>query len=261
MVRLASTIKATAQQKRVVSMNFTELVNAVITETNRPDMGLLSEGGDGRIPQQVAASTHTIHTIDGDYFFRDLQESQIVFDHSAYIQALDVSAFPRYRSFGYFRKNDPSAAAYQQNPTILPPMFSNNGYFVTTDTKLGFLTPLTPGQSILDSYGVEKTDVIYQAGSNLRIKSSTSLLYGLVGWWQFPNIDPSNEYANYSSWIAQDWPFSIVFHAASAILQKIGMTDAARKYDGPVDPRTGRAGLATEALNNLRKSNILMQGY
>lgn len=238
-------------------MTFAELVAQVILETNRPDYGFVSDGGGGEIPAQVASSTRKMHTLE--YFAKDILSSQAVFDTAAYIQTLDTRTMPFFRNMAYFRKNDPSQSQYQQNPTLLPPLYSlTTGINIWLGSKL--LTPIVP-DALFDDYGAERFDVYYQLGDTLMIKSSTPLSYALLGWYAHPNTNPADNYAQYNSWIAKEYPDAIYYDAASAILQKTGMTDAARKYDyfNPQDPLN--CGLAISASNRLKMNNIQVQGY
>lgn len=222
-------------------MNLTELMAAVYIETNRPD--LVEE-----TQQAVLGSLFNNHT--REFFFRDIATTEAVFDQAAYIQNIDIYAFPRWRALSYFRKNDPSLATFQQNPTILPPLYSSGGLPYPQSMK--FLEVVTP-DNIFDQFDCEKLDICYQAGATLFAKSSTALQYALIGWYQFPNLDASVP-VNFDSWIARDFPYAVIYDAASSVLQKIGMTDAARKYDNP------ETGLATTAIRTLIINNITMQG-
>lgn len=233
-------------------MNFSELVAAVIVETKRPDMGFISTGGDGTIPQKIAAATLTLHGMD--FFYKDIKTAQIAFDTAAYIQTLDIRGIARYRSCSFFRKNDPTLATYQQNPTILPPLFNNVGA-VNFNQSMAFLELITP-DDVLDSYGAERIDVFYQAGDTLFIKSSSAVAFALFGWYAWPNADPGTDgsYPNYDSWIAETFPFAIIYHASSSIFAQTGKQDQSRKYDNP------QTGLVPEQIRNLLISNVTAQG-
>lgn len=235
--------------------SFQGLCNKVATVTNRSDMLSVASGGTGDIPLAVQAATLKMHTSDGSFFFKDIQSGQVKFDQAAWIQVLDTSSFPRYRNMSYFRKNDPSLASYQLNPSLLPPLVSSyNGIPYTILQSMLPLTPIEPN-NILDEFGVERQDVYYQAGASLFIKSSTSLNYGLMGWYAYPNVGSDDIGTGYDSWIAREYPFAIIYDAASTILQGIGMTDAARKFDNP------ETGLVSSHMTALRNSNVVVKGY
>lgn len=233
-----------------------ELIQAVYTETNRPDL----------VPQTIQAiraSTLKMHTID--LFPKDIQEGQVVFDQTAYIQNISLFQIPRFRKSVFIRKNDPRYSAYQQNPTLNPPLIGGLpplGCSVGVKERLGFLRQIAP-DNIFDEFGTEKLDVWYQAGKTIWIKSAISIQYVLFGWYAFPNIDITTPdagvtYPNFSSWIADERPFAIIYDATSSVLQKIGMTDAARKYDSPATS-TQDGGLVQNEIKRLVADNIVVE--
>lgn len=225
-------------------MNLAELQAAVYTETNRPDMV-------AETLQAVLASTLRMHCLD--FFYKDIATAQIVFDESQYIQVMDVTDLPRYRSICYMRKNDPSLAAFQQNPSILPPLTSSiAGLSLSVLLSMGFLQVLTP-DNILDNYGAEKVDVCYQAGATLFFRSSTALKYVLAGWYAYPDLQA----VTFNSWIARELPYCIVYDAASALFQKMGQNEASRKYDSPT---ADGGGLVQQQIRILLINNIVAQG-
>lgn len=222
-----------------------ELMNYVYTETNRPDLVQETQSA-------VLASIMKMHGLD--FFPRDVQSGLIVFDTTAYIQELDVSSIPRFRAFKAIRKWDPSFAQYQQNPTLLPPLQNNSiGLPYNEQLALGFIRILDV-DDVLDDYNTEKVDVGYLAGTTFYIKSSTSFQQAFCHWYAYPQMDFANNFANFNSWIAENHPYAIIYDAASSILQKIGQTDAARKYDSP------QGGLVADQINNLRISATTLLG-
>lgn len=231
-------------------MNFQELVNAVVTDTNRPDMDS-SQGGDGQIQQAVIRATAYLHGID--YFLKDIKEVTVQFDKLAYIQVLDTSVLPRYRALSYARKNDPTLSTFQQNPTILPPLMNNQGA-VNFKESMAMFTVVNVDK-IFDIYGYEseRMNVMYQAGRNINFKSPSAFQNVLFAYYQYPVADSTNNGANYQSWIAEEFPFAIISVAISNIFNNTGKQDAARKYDAP----DGQIALWTR---NLLLSNIEMQG-
>lgn len=225
-----------------------DLINQVYTETKRPD--LVSD-----TQSAVIASVIKMHGLE--FFYKDVQPTLLVFDSPAYIQTIDTQTIPRFRAMNYIRKWDPSLAAYQQNPYLLPPLTNNSlGIPVNPQLALAFLE-YCPANWILDNYGAEKVDIWYAAGSTVFIKSSTLLTQGLLGFYQYPNIDNANNYANFYSWIADQFPYAIIYDAASKILQSIGMDSAARKYD---NTNPNNPGLVQDHIHNLIMSNITPEG-
>lgn len=173
---------------------FTELLADVYTLTNRPD--LVAE-------TTLAVKAATLKMHQRDFFPKDLFETGISFSTSEYQQQLDYrSILPRYRALKYIRKTDVTA--------------------VPGD----FLSVILPEQT-LDSYKVTKDNVVYLAGAVLQIRSSTLLQYIILGCYNNPSVDPTA----YSSWIALDHPYAIVFEAARVVFKSIGFMEESSQMD------------------------------
>lgn len=238
-------------------------MTAVFVETNRPD--LISETA-----QAVYSSTLKMHGMD--FFRKDVVPAQIIFDAPGYLQTLDTVALSRFRAMSWLRKDAPAIyAGYETSGGLLPPMFSGvNGSLLPAGLARALLTEID-ADDFLDEFGSEKIDVWYQAGDTIFIRSSTLLQFGLMGYYTWPNLDITN--ANLStwtvspllssplfhSWIARDYPYTIIYDAASALLQKIGMADAARKYDA--GDAEHPQGLVWSHIRNLIISNTVGTGY
>lgn len=211
----------------------TSIINQVYTETGRPD--LVSD-----TLQAVLEATQTAHLLDN--LPRDITESQVVFDTAAYIQNLDSTAIPYYRSLCYARKWDPSFTAASQNPYLDPPFYS---YTQGLGGTGGFPYPNYPNQAIADLeiieasdyrdlyWGTERFDVAYQAGTQINIKSSTPLKYLRLGWYKFPQLNVDL----YDSWIASLFPAVIYGKASATIFSNTGDTDS---YSMLMNPNTGK---------------------
>ena len=196
-------------------MNFSDLVTEVGTITGRPD----------RVAEiESAIKSATLKAHNSDYFYKDIFETGIAFTTSDFYQQLDYRALiPRYRAVKYLRKWD----NVNSNPGLV-------------------LTLIAP-ENILDRYNAEKSDVYYIAGAFIQIKSSTSQQYYLFGCYLNPDVTK----ANYTSWIAQDHPYAIVFDAAATVFKAIGKDDEATNFRKLVD----------EQLQMIKISNILPNGY
>jgi hypothetical protein len=191
----------------------TELLADVYTITNRPD--LVNE-------TKLAVKAATLKAHQSDFFYKDIEESGVSFSTSDYVQALEYrSIFPNYRALKYIRKTDVAG--------------------VPGD----FLSVITPALS-LDRYGEEKTDICYGAGAVIQIKSSTLLQYILLGYYKNPVLTD----AGYSSWVALDHPYYIVYEAACQIFKTKGQDEQATIYNK----------LAMEQLMLLKASNIEIEG-
>ena len=234
-------------------MTFAEIVAQIVLDTNRPDLGLVADGGDGQIANFVFSTTLNLHTLD--FFWRDIQSVDVVFDAAAYIQTLDVQAIPRFRALAIFRKWDPTFNSSQQNPNILPPLYNGLTTF-NGSQALAPLTIITP-DDILDSYGTERVDVAYAAGATICIKSSTPLSQGKLDYYAYPELDVSGGGLRYTSWIADNHPWAIIYSAEARIYAITGDMDKARELVRPANPRNGDpGGLVPQELASLRMNNI-----
>ena len=194
----------------------TDLCNDVYSVTNRPD--LVAE-------TKLAVKAATLKLHQSDFYERDIFETGIQFSTADYYQSFDPKTiFPLFRKLKYFRKYDASG----------------------TGSPGKFFTILGVAE-ILDSYGLEKTDIAYSAGTVLNIKSSTLLQYGLLGAYLNPDLADST----YNSWIAVDHPYAIVFEAARLVFKQIGLDENSAAFEK----------LAAEQLAELKLINIPVVGY
>lgn len=169
-------------------MTLTELQQEVYTVTNRPDLV-------ARTLLAIRSATLKVH--QSEYFYKDLHETGVSFDTSSFFQSITYrDILPLYRSLKYVRKTD---------------ILGSIG---------DFLEILTP-EEVLDRDKIQKSDIIYGAGNLLQIKSSTAIQYIILGCYLNPDITVSG----FSSWIALDHPYAIVYEAASAVFKAIGKTD------------------------------------
>ena len=222
-------------------MTLTQLINAVYVETNRPDLVAETQ-------QAVLEAILSVHTLQD--WYKDITESVVVFDNGLlYLQTLDTLNLPFMRKVAYIRKTSPQQATYEQTNTLLPqsPLIPPNNFDFLDKVEIG---------NVLDGYGRERRDIWYQAGSQLNIKSSTQLQYATVGYYQYPNISNSGAYLN--SWIANEFPYVIVYKASGAVFGKIGDTSSNAIYMKPPVPRAGKetGGMYYQQLAILEQNNI-----
>lgn len=195
----------------------TNLISDVYTLTNRPD--LVGE-------TLLAVKQSTIKAHSSDYYYKDLTESGIQFDFSQTQQVFDYKTIvPRWRALKYVRKYD---------------------YSTPPGEPMEFLTILTP-DNVLDSYGVNKENVAYVAGLELKIRTLVAWQYFLVGCYIFPDVTADN----YSSWIANEMPAAIIYDAAATVFKTIGYDEQAAAYRAMVQ----------EFYAELRLTNIVANGY
>lgn len=236
-------------------MNFQELVAKVILNTNRPDLGFTADGGDGQIPNAVLSATQSLHTMD--FFWRDLVSVDLVFDAAAYIQTLDVRVLPRFRALGYFRKWDPSYNSSQQDPNILPPLYSGAS-MINQSLSLKMLKTVDLG-GLFDSYGTELQDVCYAAGDTLFIKSSTNLSMGKLSYYAYPSLNTTDVGVGYSSWIADNHPYAIIAMAEQFISVQTGDMDKAREMMRP-KTKDFPGGICIREMDAIKMSNTEAEG-
>ena len=108
-----------------------------------------------------------------------------------------------------------------------------------------FFTVMSP-TNVIDDYKTNVPNVCYVAGAVLQVRSAVSFQYALLGYYENPDITISG----YSSWVALDHPFAIVYAAAANIFKSIGK-------DAEWQVWTVQA---NEQLQEVRISNIEAEG-
>lgn len=179
---------------------FASLVTDVYTLTNRPD--LVNETA-----LAVRAATLKMHHTD--FYYKDVQESGVLFPTAEYQQSLPYKTlFPLWRSIKYIRKCDPST---------------------TPPTPGDFLDLIVP-ETALDSYRISKENVYYIAGLEIQIRSLTLESNYIIAYYAHPNVVAST----YSSWIADENPFAIIYEAAAIVYKGIGFDEQATAFRNTV---------------------------
>lgn len=175
-------------------MNFSELTDAVIAITRRPD--LLT-----RTQSAVQAATLKAH--HQDFFYKDLVEVTIEFEQPGFISNFaPTDVVPRFRKAKYLR--------------------------IWEGLQDGFAGPFLKQIQIensLDGYGLTKSDVYYTAGQLIQIRTCRELTRALFGCYVHPSIVTSA----YSSWIAIEEPWAIIYEAARQLLKEIGHAELANQ--------------------------------
>jgi hypothetical protein len=199
-------------------MNFAELQSEVQGLTKRPDLL------NSHIIPAIKRSTLKLH--QKDFFPKDLYEVAVTFPTAEYEQVLDYMSdvSSRWRALKYVRKIDSTSGLPFGEP----------------------LTVLSP-ERLLDDYGVEKTNVCYEAGLLLQIKTYEEVQQFLVGCYVSPDVTDSG----YSSWIATLFPYAIVYESAAVVFTQTGDTERANFYRG----------LAAEESAMISIGNIQTVGY
>lgn len=197
-------------------MTLAELIAEVYTITNRPDLV-------AQTLTAVRSATLKIH--QSDYYYKDIFETGVQFVNSLYLQQIEYRVLvPRWRALKYIRKTD--ITGYSDGP---------------------ILEVLGIPEMVEDAYKINRNDVCYVAGEVVQIRSSTQLQYVILGCYRNPDITQSG----FSSWVALDHPYAIVFEAASTVFKMIGDTDQFAAYTN----------LAQQQLVEVRMSNIQGIGY
>lgn len=196
-------------------MTFDELVAEVYILTNRPDLEAVTKSA-------VKAATLKAHQTD--FYSKDIHEQGVEFPTADYIQSLDyINLISNFRAIKYIRRVEDE-----------------------TDDVGQFFAILTPDE-LLDSYGVNKTNIAYVAGRVLEIRSSVSFSKMLLGAYVLPIITETG----YSSWIAEQHPYAIIKEAARVVFKTIGYDEQSATYER----------LVAEELTLLRMSGLSDVGY
>jgi len=165
-----------------------ELIGDVYTITNRPD--LVAE-------TKLAVKQATLKAHQFDHFPKDIFETGITFPEASLIQSLDYKTIiPRWRTFKYLRK-------------FTPPSYPGE-----------FFSLLTPEES-LNRYQINRENICYVAGEQLEIRSNSADQFMLLGCYVHPDITDTG----YSSWIAVEYPYAIVYEAAAKVFKMIGQDE------------------------------------
>lgn len=172
-------------------MNLSELIDAVVSKTGRPD-----KASTGEILLAIQEATLFSHNYD--FFRRDIVELPVEYATASFRGRLDYPALlPGFRKIAYWRKFDPLTCA------VGP-----------------YLDPVEADQ-LIDQFKNQKVDKYYLAGKVLNWFSSTSDKAHLIGYYKYPGIKRDN----YDSWIAEDHPFPIINYSSGVIFGQIGQQD------------------------------------
>lgn len=187
-------------------MNFNELTAEVLSITKRPDL-------QTSIENAVRAATIKAH--NQDFFYRDLVETGISFAEESHIQNfLPAQIFGNnFRKIKYIR--------YWI-------------YDVTDPTFQGragdFLDALDTENSV-DAYGYNKTNVYYLAGELIQIRTSMAATHFLTAAYVYPTVVTPE---TFKSWIADFFPYAIIYEACRRMFIQIGKTKDAQSMAGMV---------------------------
>ena len=196
-------------------MTFDELVAEVYLITNRSDLV-------GETKSAVKAATLKAHK--SDFYSKDIFEVGVEFTTAEFRQSFDyVTLLSNFRAFSYLRRVEDELD--------------------DTGTFFDIITPL----ELLDEYGKGRTDIAYVAGRVLEIRSSVTFSKALLGAYVLPIVRENA----YLSWVAEQFPFAIVYEAARVLFKSIG-------YD---EQSAAITRLVAEEYNLLKLSALSDVGY
>jgi len=181
------------------------LLADLYTLTNKPNLAAESAIA-------LRKATMDMHCVA--FFARDLVEGVTTLATAGYNHALVLGTeYPRLRAFNYLRKYD------------------------SVSLEAGALLTYVEPQYIFDEYNVEKNDVFYLGGTNVNVRSSTSIGALKYGYFAYPVVTPTG---SYSSWIADAHEEIILEAAAMRIFSIIGDLEQAGAMRNAVgDYRSG----------------------
>lgn len=193
-------------------MTFAQLVAEVLLIVKRPDLQTRIEGA-------VRAATLKMH--HSDFFYKDIVEVPVQFDLARVLQQfLPTEVVPNFRKVKYIR--------------------------VWQGDALGsygpFLEPIQIENSV-DIYKCSKSNVFYMAGQMLQIRAVPEVYRVLFGAYKHPTVTPAE---SYSSWIAEEYPYAIIYEAARTIFRSISFNEQASEYSQ----------LAAEVLSEIKLSSV-----
>lgn len=175
-------------------MTFDELLAEVYSLTKRADLVVETKSA-------VKAATLKAHQLD--FFSKDLYETIIEADEPAYIHTIDYPAIiSNFRALKYLRKIG-----------------------LTDGQPTDFIEIITP-DLVLDSYNVMRENVAYTAGRNIELRSDTLVQKIILGCY----VNPIITEGSYSSWVAELYPYVIIFEAAKVLFKTIGYDEQSASY-------------------------------
>lgn len=183
---------------------FTELQDAVITLTKRPD--LVNE--TSLALKRAIVKEHSALDYPRDLSSMVATLSQPSPNNYRYTLSLaTLGLYPQCRKIKLIREY------------ITPQVDQNNsaqGYFGQID-----FTKLEP-DNLFDGYNMEKHNYFYQAGQTLNLAAQRQVDYVLLMYYLVPSTANTGAY---SDWMADMYPYLIYTHAAAEIFRLIGKSE------------------------------------
>lgn len=136
------------------------------------------------------------------------------------VQVLDIDDLKRFRKVGYLRKWQ---TVNNYGLPIIDPITGRQGTVANGDLLEA------NADSMFDGYGFDKQDVYYRSGNEIKVNSSTPLNQLYLGYFSDPltvqGCTTLEEFHQYDSWIANDFPSLIASDVKKKIFSDIGKTD------------------------------------
>lgn len=193
-------------------MNFAQLQAEVLDIVKRPDLV-------SRVETAIKAATLKMH--HSNFFYKDLIEVPVQFTTPGFIQNFVPSELlPNFRKAKYIR-------VWQGGTQGRPGPFLQHIQI----------------ENSVDSYNYIKDNVFYMAGTKLQIRTPYALQHVLFGAYVHPVVTPKEDY---KSWIADEYPYAIIYEAVRTIYRSIGFTEQANEFGQ----------LAAEVLSEITISSI-----
>lgn len=200
-------------------MNIEQIRANIYTITGRPD----------RVDETNLAIQETTLELHGmENWWRDKVEQQVVFSANWNYQQIPLINLPRFRTFSYIRKFD---------PTGTDPLTGIVGAGAAGD----FFNPAQPDK-ILDPYSQTKDNVYYLSGGGniasavCQLRSTVAFQYLMIGWMKFPQVQ---DLTQYESWIAELFPYAIITKSAQSLKKYIQDSDSVKLLDSQVQTNLG----------------------
>lgn len=198
--------------------DYNGLIQSVYVETGRPDL----------VAETAAAVVQAVVGLHGrGRYLKDIKRARVTFDYESFIQELEIIGLPFYRNIAWAKvgvKENLSNNGVWPPPIgpIVPPLFD----WPWAPCALPEFNVIE-ADDILNVNGYEKNNVVYQAGKSLYFKCERPFQFCQFGWYSFPNTSTLNSAINFDSWIADEYPYSVVLAAAANVYGKIGQNDLA----------------------------------
>lgn len=178
-------------------MNFNEIYEEVQYFVKRPDL-------QDQVKSTIRAATLKLH--QARFWHRSLVEAALVFDTEAYTQSFNPKeVITSFRKPKYFRL---WSGVEGEVPTT---------FFKQCDME-----------NLVDGYGYLKDNIWYLAGTQMQLRSAVAFKYAVFGCYVHPVVLPE---ASYSSWVAEDYPYSIIHEATRIIFKTIGRDEQAAEQN------------------------------